>query len=446
MKGRSIYLESYGCQMNLADSEVIAGQLSSCGFQLVQDPSVADVLLVNTCAIRERAEDRVIGRLAELAALKARKPGAKLVVCGCVAQHQKAALKARLPALDLVVGPDCYRSLPSLLQGEAGPAGSQAASKRVMVKLDRGETYSGIDPLRRQGVSAWVTIMRGCDRFCSFCVVPFVRGRERSRPAAEIVAEVAKLAQSGYREVTFLGQTVTSYRHEDTSFADLLKQAAQVTGIERIRFTSPHPSDITSEVIEAMAVNDKVAPHLHLPLQAGSDRVLQRMGRDYTADEFLGIVARLREAIPDVALSTDIIVGFPSESEADFNATLQIMREVAFDHAFMFKYSRRPHTRAYSWKDTVSEEEKHRRLAEVITLQEEISLERNRQWIGRQVEVLVEGPARRQPQWVSGKTPHFKTAVIRSLLASGTIAKTVVVDASAHTLVGDLSAQLRPGG
>lgn len=435
MNGELVYIESYGCQMNLADSELIAGCLSTHGYTLIDRPEEADVLLVNTCAVRERAEERVLGRLADLASLKGRRPGVRLGVCGCVAQHLKSELLALIPALDFVVGPDSYRSLPNLL---ADSGRQSAQSRAVRVGLDRSEIYSGITPRRSDGVRAWVTIMRGCDRFCTFCIVPFVRGRERSRPASEVLEEVRALARRGFKEVVFLGQTVTSYRDGQLDFAGLLQQAAEIEGIRRLRFTSPHPCDITSDLIRSMARNPKVAPQIHLPLQSGSDAILEKMNRNYTVSQYLRTVDALRRSIADIAVTTDVIVGFPGETENDFRATLAVMKEVEFDGAFMFKYSPRKGTRAFSWKETVTEEEKRARLREVINLQEAISLRQNRKWVGREVEILVEGPARRQPHWSTGKTAQFKTAVVPARAAPGELVRATVLRATAHSLIAEL--------
>jgi tRNA-2-methylthio-N6-dimethylallyladenosine synthase len=419
----SVYIETYGCQMNLADSELMRGQLARAGYTAAGDPADADVILLNTCAIREHAEERIFGRLGSLAQYKLRKPHLQIGLAGCMAQHFRDRL---LDRLDFVVGPDAYRRLPELLSGDPF----------VDVRLDREETYADLAPQRGEGVRAWVTIMRGCDKFCTFCIVPFVRGRERSVPAAAVLEQVRAAAAQGYREVVFLGQTVNAYRDGETDFAALLHAADAVEGIERIRFTSPHPSDMTDAAIDAMARCRKVSPQLHLPLQSGSTAVLERMARGYDADDYLRLVERLRAAVPDLALSTDIIVGFPGETERDLAATLAVMRAVRYDHAFMFKYSRRDHTRAAKWDETVDEAEKTRRLQAVIALQEEIAAEINAGWIGREVEVLIEGPAKRPEGWVAGKTPQFKTAVLPAGDAKpGDLVRVRVTDATAHTLI-----------
>jgi tRNA-2-methylthio-N6-dimethylallyladenosine synthase len=308
----------------------------------------------------------------------------------------------------------------------------------VSVRLDRDETYADITPARGEGVRAWVTVMRGCDKFCTFCIVPYVRGRERSVPLVALLAQVRELAAQGYKEVVYLGQTVNAYRDGNSDFADLLRRTAEIDGIKRIRFTSPHPSDMSEQVIEAMATCSKVAPYLHLPLQAASNPVLERMERGYTVEQYAALVERLRAAVPGLALSTDIIVGFPGEEEADFRATHDFMAEIRYDSAFMFKYSAREGTKAYKWGETLPEEGKGRRLQEIITLQERISAEINRQTIGQTVEVLIEGPAKRQEGWLAGKSGQFKTVVFPSNGARpGEVVQVHIVSATAHTLVGE---------
>jgi tRNA-2-methylthio-N6-dimethylallyladenosine synthase len=431
----AVYLETYGCQMNLADSELLLGHLARSGYRRTGNPGDADVILLNTCAIREHAEERIYGRLGELAKHKTRRPHVQIGLAGCMAQHQRERLLAAAPQLDFVVGPDGYRRLPALLGGDPF----------VDVRLDREETYADLAPQRAGGGRAWITIMRGCDKFCTFCVVPYVRGRERSLPAAAVLAQVRQAAAEGYREVVFLGQTVNAYRDGATDFGALLRRADAVDGIARIRFTSPHPSDMTDSAIDAMATCAKVAPQLHLPVQSGSTRVLERMARGYSVADYLRLVERLRAAVPDLALTTDIIVGFPGETEADFAATLALLRTVRFDGAFMFKYSRREHTRAAKWEETVSETEKGRRLQEVIALQEQIAAERNAALVGRDVEVLVEGPARRRAGWLAGKTPQFKTAVFPdSGTPPGTLVPVRVRETTAHTLIGERVAAAPP--
>ncbi len=421
-----IYIETYGCQMNLADTELMRGHLVRSGYAPAPDAASADVILLNTCAIREHAEERIFGRLAQLAQHKRRRPHVQIGLAGCMAQHFRDHLLDKARDVDFVVGPDAYRRLPAMLGGDPF----------VEVRLDRGETYADIAPQREKGVRAWITIMRGCDKFCSFCIVPYVRGRERSVPVAAVLDQVRGAAAQGYREVVFLGQTVNAYGDGDTDFGTLLRAANEVEGIARIRFTSPHPSDVVDSLTDAMASCEKVCPQLHLPVQSGSTPVLSRMERGYTAEEYLGLVGRLRAAVPGIALSTDIIVGFPGETERDFKATLDLMRTVRYDSAFMFKYSRRSHTKAAKWEETVSEEEKSRRLQTVITEQERIAAEINAGMVGQQVEVLVEGTARRRAGWLCGKTPHFKTTVFPDCGATaGDLVKVGVTGSTAHTLI-----------
>jgi tRNA-2-methylthio-N6-dimethylallyladenosine synthase len=420
--------------MNIADSQTVIAILRRAGYVTTDNAGDADVILLNTCAIREHAEERVLGRLSDLARLKCAHEGLKLGLLGCMAQHNRAALMNKAPWLDLVAGPDSYRRLPELLDTATFDAA-------VDVRLDRTETYADLSPAYERGVRAYVTVMRGCDKFCAFCVVPYVRGRERSIPPRDILREVHQLSARGVKEIVLLGQTVNAYRYEQTGFAELLALVAQVDGIERIRFTSPHPSDMTRDVIEAMANEPKVQPYLHLPVQSGSDRILAAMGRGYTAGEYLKLVRDLRSAIPHLALSTDIIVGFHGEDEPDFAATLELMRMVGYDSAFMFKYSVRQHTRAFKLGDTVSDREKSRRLNEVIALQEATSLARNRALIGGEFPVLVEGPARRGQGLLVGKTPHFKTALFpaASSIRPGTTVHVRVGSATAHSLVCTLA-------
>ncbi len=422
----NVYIETYGCQMNLADTELIRGHLSRSGYTSVQDPETADVILLNTCAIREHAEERIFGRLGALAKHKNKRPHVQIGLAGCMAQHFREDLLKKTPHLDFVTGPDAYRRLPDLLAGDPF----------VDVRLDKQEIYADVAPDRGEGVRAWITIMRGCDKFCTFCIVPFVRGRERSLPVDVVLDQVREAAAGGYPEVVFLGQTVNAYRDGDSDFGDLLRSTNAVEGIERIRFTSPHPSDMTESAIEAMASCEKVCPQLHLPVQSGSDEVLQRMERGYNTSEYLRLVDRLRAAVPGLALSTDMIVGFPGEQESDFERTLDLMRQVRYDNAFMFKYSSRSHTKAGDWDETVSEDEKGSRLQSMIGLQEEISAEINREEIGSEVDVLIEGPARRRDDWLAGKTGHFKTAVFPAQgSAVGAIARVRVVDSTGHTLI-----------
>lgn len=325
--GKQVYIETYGCQMNVSDTELMEGVLRQDGYSRADEPGEADVILLNTCAIRDHAEERVIGRLSQLSYYKTKRPDLLLGVTGCMAKHLSEKLLDRLPYVDLVLGPDSYRRV--------GEAIAEAANQPSLdVRLDREEDYVGLDPLRTEGTNAWITIMRGCDKFCTFCIVPYVRGRERSAAPDEILRQAEQAADEGYREVTLLGQTVNSYRHGDTDFSDLLTRVAAVNSIERIRFTSPHPSDFDDKFIETMAGEPKICTYLHLPVQSGSDRVLSEMKRGYTVGVYEALIDRLQTAMPGIPLSTDIIVGFPGESDEDFGETLELMRRVRYHSSF----------------------------------------------------------------------------------------------------------------
>jgi tRNA-2-methylthio-N6-dimethylallyladenosine synthase len=424
---RLVFLETYGCQMNVADTELLTTILRRDGYEPTADPAAADVLLLNTCAIRERAEERVLGRLTELLQYKAARPSVQLGLLGCLATHQRDALLDRAPYLDLIVGPDGYRELPRLLRGGADP--------HVEVRLDRDETYADVAPEHGPGPRAWISVMRGCDKFCTFCVVPYTRGRERSLPPDAVLAQVAVAVEMGKREVVFLGQTVNAYRVDGVDFAELLRRTARVAGLERIRFTSPHPSDVSPAMIDVMATEPKVMPYLHLPLQSASDRVLAAMERSYTIAEYRDLLATVRSRIPGLAVSTDLIAGFPGETVDDFLATESFLQEARYDFAYLFKYSRREGTKAYRRGDTMDEAEKGRRLRRLIELQEEIALQKNRAYVGRDVEVLVEGPARRTEGFVFGKTREFKTAVFPERShRPGDVVTVRVESVTAHTL------------
>jgi tRNA-2-methylthio-N6-dimethylallyladenosine synthase len=424
--------------MNVADSELVGGILRRHGYRAVLDPADADVILLNTCAIREHAEERVLGRLSELLRHKRERGAVQLGLLGCMASHQRERLLDRAPYLDVIVGPDGYRDLPALLASGADP--------QVEVRLDRDETYADVAPDLGPGPRAWLSVMRGCDKFCTFCVVPFTRGRERSLPPDAVVAQVRAAVEAGKREVVLLGQTVNAYRADGTDFGALLRRVARVVGLERIRFTSPHPSDVTGSMIAALVEEPKVMPYIHLPLQSASDAVLERMQRGYGIDAYRRLLDELRRRIPDLAVSTDLIVGFPGESESDFEATARWLDEARYDFAYLFKYSQREGTKAARFADTVSDAEKGRRLKRLIDRQEQIGLERNRDWLGREVEVLVEGPAKRPPGYAVGKTRNFKTTVFPAFGARpGDLVRVRVASASAHTLAGELAGAVRGG-
>ena len=382
-----IYIETYGCQMNVSDSELMLGVLSREGYVRTDDPAVADVMLVNTCAVRDHAEQRVLGRMGELKRHK--RPGDVLGVVGCMAQRLGPTLLERVPQVDLVIGPDGYRGLPELI------ARARGGERATDVEFKSWEHYEDVPAVRADRFSAFVAVQRGCDYRCTFCIVPMTRGPERSRKLADVVDEVRRLAESGTTEVTLLGQTVNSYHDGESDFADLLRAVGGVPGVRRVRFTSPYPTDFTPQVLDAMAATPAVCDHVHLPVQSGSSRVLKRMLRRYDRERFLEVVAALRQAIPGIALSTDIIVGFPGETEDEFQETLSLVAEVGFDDAYTFKYSVREGTPAVRLKDHVTDDVQGERLARLIALVRSGARRKNIGLVGSAHEVLVEGRAKR---------------------------------------------------
>jgi tRNA-2-methylthio-N6-dimethylallyladenosine synthase len=402
---RKVYVETYGCQMNLADTEVVGGILSRDGYEMTRELTDADVVLLNTCAIRDNAEQRIYGRLGYLSTFKRSNPRLVVGVLGCMAERLRTRLVDEEELVDIVVGPDEYRKLPGLVDR------AFAGEKGIAVRLSRVESYDDIVPLRTDGVSAWVSVMRGCDKFCSFCVVPFTRGRERSRPLAGVVREVAKLAGHGFREVTLLGQNVNSYRDGSYDFADLMMSAAAVDPAVRIRFTTSHPVDMSDRLIGAIASTGNICKYIHLPVQSGSDRILSLMNRTYTIGEYLRLVEKIRREIPGVSLSTDIISGFPTETEDDHRETAALMREVGYDGAYTFKYSAREHTKAWEMTDDVPDDVKGRRVSEITTLQHAISRERNERMRGNVERILVEGPSKKSDLEYTGRTDTNRVVV-----------------------------------
>ena len=384
---RRVYIETYGCQMNVADSELIVGVLVREGFVRTDDPAAADVLLVNTCAVRDHAEQRVLSRLGELKGFK--RPGRVLGVVGCMAQRLGPRLLERVPQVDLVIGPDGYRGLPELI------ARAHQGERAAEVEFKTWEHYEDVPPARGERVSAFVTVQRGCDYRCTFCIVPMTRGAERSRKLADVVREVRDLAAAGTTEVTLLGQTVNSYHDGEHDFADLLRAVGAVPGVRRLRFTSPYPTDFTDRVLAALAGTPAACEHVHLPVQSGSSRVLKRMLRRYDRERYLAVVAALRGAVPGIALTTDIIVGFPGETEDDFQETLSLVEEVGFDDAYTFKYSPREGTPALKLKDHVADDVAGERLERLVAAVRCGAKRKNVALVGTAHEVLVEGRAKR---------------------------------------------------
>jgi len=442
---KHFYIESYGCQMNFSDSEIVASILNTNGYGATRNLEEADLIFLNTCSIREKAEQTVRKRLTEFKKVKQSKPDLLVGVLGCMAERLKSKLLEQEKLVDIVVGPDAYRSLPALI-GEA-----ETGTKAVNVLLSREETYADISPVRlnSNGVTAFVSIMRGCNNMCSFCVVPFTRGRERSRDINSIAQECTDLWEGGYKEVTLLGQNVDSYYWVDSdtevayNFANLLERIAQINPKLRVRFSTSHPKDITDDVLHVMKSHDNICKYIHLPLQSGSTRILQLMNRPYTREWYKAKVARIKEIMPDCAISADVIAGFCTEEEQDHQDTLDVMRFSAYDFSYMFIYSERPGTLAAKrYTDDVPHEVKQRRLEEIVTLQNELSLASNKKDVGNVFEVLIEGNSKRSDAHWMGRNSQNKVIVFpkrtNETLKPGDYAMVNVHDCTQATLLGTL--------
>lgn len=442
--GKRFYIESYGCQMNFADSEVVASILSKEGFDATADVEKADLIFLNTCSIREKAEQTVRKRLTEFKKLKKENPSLLVGVLGCMAERLKAKFLEEEKLVDLVVGPDAYRTLPGLIDE------AETGQKAVNVLLSREETYADIAPIRlnSNGVSAFVSIMRGCNNMCAFCVVPFTRGRERSRDAHSIINECRELFNNGYREVTLLGQNVDSYywvdekSGETVTFAALLEKVAFISSLLRIRFSTSHPKDITDEVLFTMARNSNICNYIHLPVQSGSTRILQLMNRTYTREWYIGKVNRIKEILPDCGLSTDLITGFCSETEEDHQETLSLMKYCRYDLAYMFFYSERPGTlAARRFQDDVPEETKKRRLQEIVALHRIQALESMQRDLGKTFQVLIEGDSKKSNQVWAGRNDQNKLVVFpkdNHLLKKGDYVTVKINECTSATLIGEV--------
>ena len=386
IKRRTIYIETYGCQMNEYDTELLTTILTQHGYEFVTDENLADIYLLNTCSVREHANEKIYHRVFDLQK-KHKRRKVLIGILGCMAENlQTKLLEDKRFKIDFVAGPDSYRRLPELLQTL-----ELEGKKGYDIELSEIETYENILPARQEGINAWVAVMRGCNNFCAYCVVPYTRGRERSRSAESILREIEKSAAQGYRQVTLLGQNVNSYSYEGMDFAGLLEKICRVEGIERVRYMTSHPKDFSQKLIDTLAAHKKLCKHIHLPLQAGNNRILKMMNRCYTREQFLDLVHRIRIAMPEVVLSTDLITGFPTETDEEFADTLKAVEEIRFDSAFFFKYSEREGTLASrKYKDDVPENVKVERLKKLVEVQKTISLEKNEQYIGKTLEVMVD--------------------------------------------------------
>jgi tRNA-2-methylthio-N6-dimethylallyladenosine synthase len=420
--------------MNFADTELVMGILKNKGYELTKEVENANIILLNTCSVRDNAEQRIHGRLGNLKKYKDDNPGTVIGILGCMAERLKTDLLEKKKMVDLVVGPDEYRRLPEFIDG------AFSGEKGIGVKLSHTETYEDIIPYREEGLSAWLSIMRGCDKFCTYCIVPFTRGRERSRSLSSIAEEVRLLSQRNFREVTLLGQNVNSYEDNGKDFSDLLEACARADSKIRIRFTTSHPQDLSVKLLETIARHDNICNYIHLPVQSGSNRILEAMNRTYTREHYLNIIEKARKIIPGVSFSTDIIAGFPTETYEDHLLTLDIMKQVRYDGAFMFKYSPREGTRAYKMADDVPEEEKLKRLNEIIDLQQTISYEINQAMIGMEETVLVEGFSKKSDKFFSGRTDTNKVAVFEAQenIHAGDYVKIKITKATSATLFGDI--------
>ena len=432
-----IHIETFGCQMNEYDSELVRTLLIREGYVFTEDRECADVILMNTCAIRENAHTKVYTHLSDLKVLKKSRP-LVVGVLGCMAQNLKGELTKKEPLVDILAGPDAYRQLPLLIRNAMRAQEDGQQLKGLAVDLSEYETYDDIIPERLAGVNAWIAVMRGCDNFCSFCVVPYTRGRERSRDPEGVLEEARQIAAQGFKQITLLGQNVNSYRSDDWDFARLMTAVADTPGIERVRFTSPHPKDFPDPLLEAVASHPKICKHIHLPLQSGNDRILAMMNRTYTRREYLELVERIRSKNPDVVLTTDIIAGFCSETDDEFADTYRLLDEVRYHSAFIFLYSERTNTiAARKFHDDVPQQIKSQRVTSLVELQRRISAERNREYLGSTLPVLVEGNAKKSALQGMGKTDGNITVIWdKTAIPSqpGDLVACSIYDASASTL------------
>ncbi len=432
----NIYIETYGCQMNFSDTEIVSSILINSGFSIINTPEDADAILLNTCSVRDNAERKIHERLIHLKRYKKQNKNLVIGILGCMAERLRKNLLEEERIVDLVAGPDEFRKVPQLIED------ARTGTRGIAVKLSRVETYSDIEPLRTSGVFAWLSIMRGCDNFCSYCVVPYTRGRERSRSLESVVQEIEKLRDKGFREITLLGQNVNSYKDKQSGadFADLLAASAKAAPEIRFRYMTSHPVDMSDKLIETMSEYDNICKYIHLPVQSGSNRILDLMLRGYSVEHYLGRIKKIKELMPGCSISTDIIAGFPTETEEDHKATLRVIEEVGYDGAFMFKYSPREHTKAFALEDDVPDKEKVRRLNEIIELQHKIARELNNKEIGRLHTIVAESPSKKNPLEWMGRTDTNKVVVFPSLNGTkeGDLLNVKIHGSTSATLFGEI--------
>ncbi|MBC8525298.1 MAG: tRNA (N6-isopentenyl adenosine(37)-C2)-methylthiotransferase MiaB [Candidatus Cloacimonetes bacterium] len=431
-KPLKFFIQTYGCQMNVADSEMVAGLLIEYGYELTEDINNADIIIFNSCTVRQHAEDRVIGRITQEGSRKKKKPDLIIGLIGCVAQRCGEELLQKIDCLDFAVGTAQYRNLPKIIKNCF-----ENKCSISLLKANHKENYSDISPYRKKGVNAFVTIMRGCNNFCSYCIVPYVRGRERSRNHIEILKEIENAGNDGFKDITLLGQNVNSYKDNDIGFPTLLKLASKIDTIKRLRFITSHPKDLSDKLIDVMTKEDKVCEHLHLPLQSGSNRILEKMNRGYSVEQYLSIIMKLKNSMPNIAITTDVMCGFPYENENNFLETYNLMKEIRFDYAFTFKYSTREGTQSAKFNEQIDEKIRLERLQKLIALQEKITYEKYQEQIGRIVEVYVEKISKKNRNDLSGKTRDNKIAVFpgdKNLI--GKFIQVKITDATGWTLKG----------
>lgn len=428
---RRVYIETYGCQMNEYDSQIVKTILTDCKFDFTETVEDADVILLNTCSVRENAHQRVLRRISMLQSLKKTNRGLIIGVIGCMPQNLGDDLAEN--GIDIIAGPDSYRKLATLINNVI-----ETGKQELALSQSPHETYSDVFPVDTQaGVNAWLAVMRGCNNYCSFCVVPYTRGRERCRAPENIIEEIRRLTNDGFQQVTLLGQNVNSYKYEGFTFARLIDSVSRIEGIRRIRFTSPHPKDFPDDLLQVVAENEKVCKHIHLPLQSGNSRILKMMNRSYTNESFLELACKMRQLIPGLVLTTDVIIGFPTETEQEFQETLDVLRKIEFDSAFMFKYSeRKGTTAAKKYPDDVSEEDKTSRITRLVDMQRKISYQRNQTLLGQTFEVLVEGKAKK-PDQLMGRNDGNKIVVFPdSGQKPGDFIQVRIDEVTPNTLIG----------